>query len=237
MSKSTRRSSWLLLLVGAVSVAGLAVETSAQDRPSAPPATDAAETAQPLAGVVQAFNLGPRGTAEGLLVQSSGKLLQVNFPPDLGGYVMQVAAVGDSIGMTAYTRDGGADHAVFELASLTGARGQVLKVSRPEDARALHVEGKIASLNYGRRGEVNGAILDTGDFVHFGPNAALTLGIAIGQPLTADGMGTPMLLGGHNVVDADSVNGVTIRRGPPPPRPGDRPPAPRPGDEPPPPPR
>jgi hypothetical protein len=224
------RSAWLLSLAGAFAITALSLESSAQDGPPPPVPADAAATARNLTGTVQAWNLSPRGTYEGLILKSGDKVVQINFPPDLGGYVAQLATTGDSIKVTAYARESAGDHDVFALATITGAKGSVLTVSRPEDARALHVEGKIASLNYGARGEVNGFLLDTGDFVHTGPETA-GLSLAVGQSVTADGRGESMILG-HNALDAETVNGVSLPRAPlpphgHPPRPGDEPPPPR----------
>jgi len=87
-----------------------------------------------------------------------------------------------------------------------------------EEPPVTHVDGTVKQLNYAPRGEVDGAILDTGDFLHIGPREAAQVNLAVGQKISADGYTRPMLAG-HNAIEATKVNGVTIDR-PRPPRDG-----------------
>jgi hypothetical protein len=211
------------------------------DQPPVPPGRTVEQAAVQFSGSIVGYNYGPKGNYESVLLKSGDKLSQVNFPPDAGGVIAQAARVGDNVQVTATPDMGMPDHGVYELVSLTPANGQPLTIAGPDAWRVQHVDGVVKSVNYGRRGEVNGAVLDDGDFVHLGPEGATLIRLSVGQKLAIDGYTRPMLAG-HNVIEADSVNGTSVRTAPPPPPPdgpaGPRPRGrgPRPGDAPPPPP-
>jgi hypothetical protein len=233
------------LLKGAAAAALTCSIAQAQPTPPAPPGQPVPPVVVPqqravqLDGSVAGYNFDPRGNYESLLLKSADKLTQVNFPPDAGGIIAQSAKVGDVVKISATPAMGMPDHGVYDLVALTPPNGQPLTIAGPDDWRVQHIDAAVKSLNYGRRGEVNGAILDSGDFVHLGPDGATLISLAVGQKLSIDGYARPSLTG-HNVIEADSVNGTRVRIAPPPPPDGGplglRGPAPRPGDAPPPPP-
>jgi hypothetical protein len=185
-----------------------------------------------LSGSVEGFNYGPAGNYDSLMLKSGDKLVQINFPPPLGASLGQSVAKGDQVHLSAVPEKGpkeAADHPIYRLQSLTTAKGQQIATAEPHQDRgpAAHVEGTVQRMNYGHHGEVNGVILDNGDFVHIGPREATELKLAVGQKLTADGVSHP-LPQGHQAIDAQSVNGAAIKhpkpggpgeRGPKPPRP------------------
>lgn len=163
-----------------------------------------------VGGALQGFNLSPRGEVEGMLLGAEGgRTVQVNFPPPIGATITQSLKAGDSISAMAVPRMSMPDHPVYDLVSLK-AGDKEIKVPRPEDAKDGKVEGTVKRLNYARDGRVNGAVLEGGEFVHVGPEAAEQIKLAVGQKVTVEGMQTTSLSGG-TVVDAATVNGVAAR--------------------------
>lgn len=189
--------------------------------PDASPQPAAPQTV-PISGTVQSYNLGPRGNVEGLMIKTADRMAQVNLPPDLGAVVAQHAPIGSAVRVNGIPQLGMPDHAVYDFYSLK-AGDRELKVPTPGDERFVHLDSTISQLNYGRRGEVNGVMLDTGDFVHFGPDAAGALNLQAGQKLTVDGVARPMLMSGHQSIDAVAINGQLIHRRPGPSGPAERP--------------
>jgi hypothetical protein len=162
-----------------------------------------------LSGTVSNYNFGPRGNVEALMIKTSDKTIQVNLPPPLAPFATQAAAVGASVNLSAYPEMGLPDHPVYEMASLKNEQGRELKQPSPDDRKFVHQEGTVKTLNYGRLGEVNGAVLDSGDFVHLGP-AAASVKLAVGQKITVDGVGHPMLMSEHRAVEAVAIDGKML---------------------------
>lgn len=164
-----------------------------------------------LAGKIERYNLAPQGLYDAILLRAGEKLVQVNLPPDLGGMIALAAPVGSNVQISARPELGMPDHPVYALASLTAADGHKIDLdARPKD---LNVEGVVKQLNYSPVGDVNGVILENGDFVHLGPEGAAE--VKVGQKLTIEGRTRGASLGG-NAIEAQSVNGKAIPR---PPRP------------------
>jgi hypothetical protein len=163
-----------------------------------------------LSGTVSNYNLGPRGEVEALMIKSSDKTIQVNLPPPLSPFAVQVATVGAQVTIKAYPEMGLPDHPIYELASVKNEQGRELKQPSPDDRKFVHEEGTIKSLNYARHGEINGAILDSGDFVHLGP-PAVTIKLTVGQKITIDGVGHPMMLSEHRAVEAVAIDGKMLQ--------------------------
>ncbi len=192
-----------------------------QDRPAPPhdrlprsdrPKARSAPQPESFSGTVDAFNMGPRGEPNALLItDASGKIMQVNFPPWMALAIQQAVAVGDSVTLTAAPMRSMPDHAVYGLVSLN-AKGKSIQIPRPGDVKSGHAEGTIKQLNYDRDGRVDGAVLISGDFVEIGP-AAGRLDLKVGAKLTADGP-SQLLPGGQTLVRADTVNGTAVDRPP-----------------------
>jgi len=72
------------------------------------------------------------------------------------------------------------------------------------------IEGVVKYLNYTRHGEVNGAVLESGDFVHLGPKGAKLVKLAIGEKLSMVGAAATMGDGHLVIEDPSEVNGVKI---------------------------
>jgi hypothetical protein len=162
-----------------------------------------------LSGTVANYNFGPRGTVEALMIKTGDKTVQVNLPPPLAPFAAQVAAVGGSVNLSAYPEMGLPDHPVYELASIKNEQGREVKEPSPADRKFVHEESTVKTLNYARHGEVNGAVLENGDFVHLGP-AAAEIKLAVGQKITVDGVGHPMLMSEHRAVEAMAIDGKLL---------------------------
>jgi hypothetical protein len=162
-----------------------------------------------VSGIVQSYNLDRRGSINGLIIKDGDQLAQLNVPPDQATALKAAAPVGQKIEATAMTERSDADHAVYRVQSLKGADGKELKIDDPGEGKPMHVEGTVKSLNYSPRGDADGAILDTGDFVQMGPGAARDAALAVGQKLSVDGNTRPMS-DGHNIINPTSVNGNEV---------------------------
>ena len=162
-----------------------------------------------LTGTVQSYNLSPRGIPDGLIIDSDNKSIQVNCGPEIGMALSQVAPQGDSVKITGMSERSAPDHPVYRLIMLTNSKGQQIMLGKPSPATPIHLEGTVKSLNHGPRGEVDGAILESGDFVRVGPQSGEALKLAVGQKLTLDGTQRPMMLG-HNVITPQTVNGFAV---------------------------
>ncbi|HEX3682414.1 MAG TPA: hypothetical protein VHU83_07710 [Bryobacteraceae bacterium] len=72
------------------------------------------------------------------------------------------------------------------------------------------IEGVVEHLNFAKNGEPNGAVLDSGYFVHMKPRAAHAIGLRIGQALQVQGKLKLSGSGGQKVIEADTVNGIDV---------------------------
>src|SRR5439155_26982178 len=156
------------------------------------------------------YNLDPRGMPSGIVLKDGDRIAQLNLPPGLGAMIAVAAPIGQKITATGIPEVVLGGRTIYRFAGLTTADGKQFNMPRPgEDPPVTHVEGTVKQLNYAPRGEVDGAILDSGDFVHVGPREAAQLNLTVGQKLSVDGGGRPMLTG-HNAIEATKVNGTTI---------------------------
>jgi hypothetical protein len=94
--------------------------------------------------------------------------------------------------------------------------------SAPPDSESQTLKGVVKYLNYTRQGEADGAILDSGDYVHLAPHGAEAVKLAVGQRLDIEGEASPMA-DSHKAVHALKVNGQEIGPGGGPPH--EKPPA------------
>jgi hypothetical protein len=152
-------------------------------------------------GIVQSFNVSPKGGLEGLLLEAEGEMIQINFRQEFAAEVMAAAAEGKEFqaDVEAEEAHGDPSHPVFRLVSLGGQNG--------------HFSGKVKHLNYALHGEVNGAILESGDFLHVKPHGAAALGLKPGMKVKGTGASKPMF-DGHRVIEATEVNGIAMEKKP-----------------------
>ena len=156
-----------------------------------------AEISQNKSGVVQSLNVTPNVYYEGLLLETSEGVLQVNFPTEGSATVTEVAAPASIITVEIEPREthGQPAHPVFELVRLINGETGKSSVEAGDD----QFSGTVESLNYALHCEVNGAILHTGDFVQVKPHGAAALALSVGMNIKATGPVKPMV-GGHRVI-------------------------------------
>jgi hypothetical protein len=164
-----------------------------------------------LSGAVDNYNLSPRGDVDGFILKTGDRTVQVNVPPGLGVLVIQQAAVGSQVKVKAFPLPARADHSVYVLVSLSAESGKEIKVPMPGDRRFMHEEGNVKNLNYSQNGELDGAVLSTGDLVHIGPGAS-NLKLTVGQKLTVDGFALPAIASDHQAIEAVAIDQRAVER-------------------------
>lgn len=152
------------------------------------------------------FNYSPKGGYEALILATAKGPVQVNFERHHAGVLAAALKPGIKVSLKVAPMDDleAPEHPVYQLQTLH-VRGQALELE-PQ----VQIKGTIQRLNYTLHGEVNGALLDTGDFVHLRPHGARALRLAPGQPLRASGQSRPLLFGPHRALEADTVNGLSL---------------------------
>ncbi|MDQ2840183.1 MAG: hypothetical protein M3Y72_03915 [Acidobacteriota bacterium] len=165
-------------------------------------------------GTVQSFNVSPKGAYEGLLFKTGGELIQINFPQELSAEIADLAGQGKEIQVEIEPAEmhGRACHPVYRLVGIAGSEKGRLS-SRADGHQRQQFSGQIERLNYALHGEVNGAILNTGDFLHVKPHGAAVLELKIGMQVKGTGSTKPMF-GGHQVIEAHEVNEISIEKKP-----------------------
>ena len=153
-----------------------------------------------IRGTVQSFNLSPKGCYEGLLLKTPQELMQVNFSKEWSASMSEMAPPGSEIAFDVQPMEpeGRPAHPVFQLIAIAGAG---------------KFSGKIERLNYALHGEVNGAILTNGDFVHTKPHGAATLQLKAGMKVEGHGESKPAA-DGHRIIEAEEVNGLPLEKKP-----------------------
>lgn len=174
-----------------------------------------AKSANKKSGIVQSFNVSPKGHYEGLLLESDDEVFQVNFPVKWSATVAEIARPGTHITVEIEPREthGHPSHPVYELIRLSNGEEKHSFTAAANASGSVHLSGTVERLNYALHAEVNGAILDTGDFLHVKPHGAAALALAVGMKVRATGSVSPMV-GGHRVIEADEVNGIAIEKKP-----------------------
>ena len=214
------------LLLAALAAAPAVGQTPPAPPDGPPPAAPADAAAQDVQGVVAGYNFDPRGSVNSVEVKAGDRLAQFKLPSDQGAAVAAAAPVGQQVTATGVPERALPDRTLYRLTKLTPADGKAMSFGGPGSEPTVHVEGTVRRLNVAPRGEVDGAVLDGGDFVHTGPESAV--GLRVGDKLAADGRAHPMA-DGHRAVEATAVNGTPVRH---PPKPGERGPKPqRPGND------
>jgi len=195
-------------------------------------------------GTVKQYTLTPRGDVDGVILTDG---TEVKLPPHLSAQTVFAIHPGDEVsvrGLRARALP------LVDAASITNiATGKRVVDNGPPDRGGVNgeqvVSGRIAVQLHGKRGEVNGALLDDGTTLRLPPPEAERMQdwLRQGQTISARGDVLDTALG--KVVDVRAIGAspeqMTELRGPRPPGPKDGPdrrgPPPPPGFGPPPPPR
>ena len=161
------------------------------------------------------MNLSPKGSYEGLLLESEQQVVQVNFPHEWSSAVAELASPGTLVKVEVEPREtrGHAAHSVHNLITLSNQEGDTFPTAEPKGRGSRKFSGIVERLNYALHGEVNGAVLNTGDFLHVKPHGAAALQLAVGMKVTGLGPGKPMMEG-RWVIEATEVNGVRLEHKP-----------------------
>ncbi|AWN50019.1 hypothetical protein DK419_12550 [Methylobacterium terrae] len=137
-------------------------------------------------GTVKQYTLTPRGDVDGLILTDG---TEVKLPPRMSGAVVFTVRPGDAVavrGMRARALP------LVDGASVRNeATGATLVTLGPPEPAADDAasSGRIAALLHGRRGEVNGALLDDGTTLRLPPHEAVRLSATLrtGQVVSARG--------------------------------------------------
>jgi hypothetical protein len=148
-----------------------------------------------MSGEIVSFNISPKGFYESFIMKEGKRLVQINFPQGSGPDAAGDLKVGQVLTVHAMPLDDKrpSDHPVYEWT---------------RDENKTHA-GIVKQINYARHGEPNGAILDTGEFVHMKPHGAKAVDLKVGQKLTVEGE-VRTSPAGHTVIEATLVNGIEI---------------------------
>lgn len=173
-------------------------------------------------GVVKQYTLTPRGDVDGLILNDG---TEVKLPPHLTGQIVFAIRPGDTVlirGLRARAIP------LVDASSVTNAAtGATVIDNGPPDgpghsASDQTFSGRIAALLHGKRGEVNGAILDDGKQLRLPPPEADRLAdwLRPGQMVSVRGDVTDTVLG--KIVDVQAIGSSPERMsevdGPRPPR-------------------
>jgi hypothetical protein len=157
------------------------------------------------------MNVGPKGFYEGFLLKSGKNVVQINFPKEhLHSFADGRAPEGEiSVEVEAEEPWGTPAHEVFRLVRVVDNGGRKAEKDHHLPGK---FSGRIERLNYALHGEVNGGILESGDFLHLKPEGAQAIGLVVGMAVEARGATKPTP-GGRFVIEADEVNGTVIGHG------------------------
>jgi len=160
-----------------------------------------------IEGVVEYLNFSPKGVYEAILLKTGKDRVQVNFPPEWSEQVANVVQSGDRVTaeVEEYDDSRPGQHRVYSLLSLSGAKG--LQIGGTSGSA---ITGKVERINFAKHGEPNGAILDSGHFVHLKPGGARAVGLKVGQTLEVEGRPKPGARGAYQVIEAHWVNGIDL---------------------------
>lgn len=237
--KTTRlRALFCLLLATTAIGGGAAAYSQARD-----PMWDSSQLPESR-GIVKQYTLTPRGDVDGVILTNG---TEVKLPPHLTAQTVFAIHPGDEVsvrGLRARALP------LVDAASITNiATGKSVVDNGPPDRRGGNddrvVSGRIALQLHGKRGEVNGVLLDDGTTLRLPPPEAERMQEYLRQGQTVAARGDVLDTALGKVVDVRAIGAfpdqMTELRGPRPPGPNDGPdrrgPPPPPGFAPPPPPR
>lgn len=152
-------------------------------------------------GTVKQYTLTPRGDIDGLILNDG---TEVTLPPHLTGQVAFAVRPGDAVtihGLKATNLP--LIDAMSVTNFVTGAT--ILDNGPPDRATEQTITGRIAATLHGKRGEVNGALLDNGTNLRLPPPEAERLQqlLAPGSTVTVRGSSLATPLG--TVIDVSAI--------------------------------
>lgn len=156
----------------------------------------------------------PRGEIEGFLMATSSGPVQIAFGAKDAFARQFIAGLSDGEQMEVQARrsppapHGEGRHPVFEFDRWPDSGSQP---RAPQAAKADGVRGRVARFNYARHGEINGVVLETGDFLHLKPDGFERAAIDLGDFVEAHGPVQRLADGGGWVVEVQTLNGKVLR--------------------------
>lgn len=177
-------------------------------------------------GTVKQYTLTPRGDVDGVILTDG---TEVKLPPHLSAQTVYAIRPGDEVsvrGLRARALP------LVDAASITNiATGKRVVDNGPPDRPGANdgqvISGRIAALLHGKRGEVNGALLDDGTTLRLPPPEAERLQDQLRQGQTVSARGDILDTALGKVVDVRAIGAsaeqMTELRGPRPPGPKDGP--------------
>jgi hypothetical protein len=160
-------------------------------------------------GTVKQYTLTPRGDVDGLILTDG---TEVKLPPHLTGQIVFAVRQGDAVavrGLKARALP------LVDAASVTNFVTGVTVTDNgpPGGPGTTNVEttlsGKIAAALHGKRGEVNGALLDNGAILRLPPPEAERMQILLQPGQTVAARGTSLVTPLGTVVDVHAIGSST----------------------------
>jgi hypothetical protein len=219
------RSTLRRYLIGGTAIAvcvlaGLAWAQPATTPPPAPPPAVAAPAPPPsgfpyaiqqlpeFKGTVARYTLTPRGDVDGLLL---GDGTEVHFPPQMSAQLVYAVKPGDAVtvrGLKAYSMqlidataisNDTSGQKVVDRGPVRGPRATIWA------DQIMSAQGRVQAVLHGKRGEVNGAILEDGTILRLPPPEAQRFAAFLtpGQSINAQGNGLVTPLG--RVIDVQTI--------------------------------
>jgi hypothetical protein len=152
-----------------------------------------------LTGILKRFVVNPHGEIDGLLFEG-GQLAK--FPPHMTGELTAVVKPGDTASVRGFLEPSGTVKALVITNEAT-KRNVVEHPPFPGVAKMpkhlrfaalvrLQAAGKVERPMYGKKGELNGVMLDDGTVIRFPPHAVFQFAAQLqpGQSIAVEGLGT-----------------------------------------------
>jgi hypothetical protein len=173
-----RPSLFVRILLGlAVPIVGALSSAEAKPRPPEPPPDAEFMT---LRGTVKEFTTAPKGEVDGLVL-TDGKW--IHWPPHLQDRFKDLAAKGDRVRATGWWETGRRSETKLEVSTLTNlatnktaenpdrpAPAAAAPSAGPRGGETETARGKVKDFTTAPKGEVDGAMLDDGTWLHWPPH-------------------------------------------------------------------
>jgi hypothetical protein len=158
-------------------------------------------------GIVKQYTLTPHGDVDGLILNDG---TEIALPPHLTNQIVFAVRPGDAVTVR------GLKTRALPLIDASSVTNFTTGISVVDDgppdgpghlASQRTITGKVVSQLYGKRGEINGAVLDNGTIIRLPPPEAVRMDAMMqpGQPLAVRGAMLKTALG--TVIDAAAIGG------------------------------
>lgn len=156
-------------------------------------------------GTVKQYTLSPRGDVDGLLLQDG---TEIKLPPHLSAQVVYAVRPGDAVSIRGLRARA---LALVDAASVTNdaTRVTVVDIGPPRgpgrETTETTLTGKITTLLHGKRGEVNGAVLENGTMLRLPPPEAERMQALLQQGQTVAARGVSLVTPLGTVVEVRAI--------------------------------